>query len=72
MKYQCIYTGTGKCEVVVTETGAVHKLDFGAMMGGTYILEAILEAAYAAGKYDGFRECRLMGASDETRAEVAE
>lgn len=67
MKYQCIYTGPGKCEVVVTETGAVHKLDFGAMTGGTYILEAILEAAYAAGKSDGFSQCRALG---ETRPEV--
>ena len=51
----------------MTETGAVHKLDFGAMTGGTYILEAILEAAYAAGKSDGFSQCRALG---ETRPEV--
>ena len=69
MKYQCIYTGPGKCEVVVTETGAVHKLDFGAMSGGTYILEAILEAAFISGQAAGFRECRQRyAAGNETEA----
>lgn len=70
MKYQCIYTGPGKCDVVVTATGAVHKLDFASLSCGTYILEAILEAAYAAGKYEGFRECRLMGATRDAQTEV--